>query len=145
VPEIPLYFTAAARELPDGTRAFVVPVATPQRTEPLRWQAAARYSYSTPSGYFIAPAADGRAYIGTVPRPAEQLFISLEDNGTMPVVTPELAGMVTAQWDSWQITTVILGPSQQHDQQSQLLSQILGGPPRIIDGVGVWTRTPQAR
>jgi hypothetical protein len=112
VPGIPHYFTAAARELPARTRAFVIPIATPQRTEPLRWQAAARYSYSTPSGYFIAPAFDGRAYIGTIARPAEQLFISLEDDGVVPVLTPELSGMVITQWDSWQITTVILGPSK---------------------------------
>jgi hypothetical protein len=140
VPDIPRYFTTAARKLPDGTRAFVVPPATPQRTEPLRWQAAARYHYSTPSGYFIAPAGDGRAYIGTVPRPVEQLFITLEDKGTMPEVTPELSGMVAAQWNTWQITTVILGPSQQHAQQLQLLTQLLGGPPQVVDGVSVWTR-----
>jgi hypothetical protein len=141
VPDIPSYFAAAARELPEGTKAFVIPIATPQRTEPLRWQAAARYSYSTPSGYFIAPAIDGRAYIGTVARPVEQLFITLEDDGIMPILTPELSGMVTAQWDSWQITTVILGPAQHYAQQSQLLSRLLGGPPRVIDGVSVWTRT----
>jgi hypothetical protein len=145
VSEIPRYFTTAARKLPDGTRAFVVPVATPQRTEPLRWQTAAHYSYSTPSGYFIAPAADGHAYIGTVPRPAEQPFIALEDNGTMPVLSPELSTLITTQWDDWQITTVILGPSHYHDQQSQLLGQLLGGPPLIVDGVSVWTRTPQPR
>jgi hypothetical protein len=145
VADIPGYFSGAARELPEGTRAFVVPVATPQRTEPLRWQAAAHYSYSTPSGYFIAPAADGRAYVGTVPRPVEQLFVTLEDEAVVPALTPELTAMVAAQWDGWQITTVILGPSQHHDLQSQLLSQLLGGPPRVIDGVSVWTRTPPSR
>jgi len=142
---IPRYFTTAARELPAGTRAFVVPVATPQRTEPLRWQAAAHYSYATPSGYFIGPAPDGHAYIGTVPRPAEQPFIALEDNGTLPVLDPGLSTLITSQWDEWQITTVILGPSRYQYLQSQLLEQLLGGPPRVVDGVSVWTRTPQHR
>ena len=145
VPDIPRYFTTEARELPDGTRAFVVPIATPQRTEPLRWQAAARYSYSIPSGYFIAPAWNGQAYIGSVGPAGRATFHRLGRQWHLPALTPELSAVITRQWDDWQITTVILGPSQYHYQQSLLLSQLLGGPPRIVDGASVWTRTPPPR
>jgi hypothetical protein len=140
VPQIPRYFSTEARKLPEGTNALVVPIPTPLRTEPLRWQAAAQYRYSTPDGYFIAPAPDGRAAIGVQPGPTEQLFVKLEDNGLMPAMTPELTESVTAQLDAWGITTVLLGPSQHREEQLQLLTQLLGGPSRTVDDVSIWTR-----
>jgi len=101
---------------------------------------AAGYSYSAPGGYFIAPGHNHQAIIGAIPGAVEQIFINLEKDGAMPALTPEWTGAINGQLDLWGITTVLLGPSDHHDLQLQLLTQIMGGPPTLVDGVSVWTR-----
>ncbi|GAA2675785.1 hypothetical protein Apa02nite_020010 [Actinoplanes palleronii] len=143
VPDIPRYFSTAARELPHGTRAFVVPVATPHHTEPMRWQQAADFSYSTPDGYFLAPSGEERrTLIGVNPGPIEQVFVSLEEDGTVPAITPELSQALWKQLDDWGVTTVILGPSVHFQQHADLLTRFLGEPRVDADGVKVWFLAP---
>ena len=139
VAPIPSYFTTEARKLPVGTKALVVPFPRPTLTEPLRWQTAARYSYAAPGGYFIAPGADGRAYIGGAAGTTQQLLVELEEKGTMPVVTPQLRASVDAELTAWGIDMAILGPSDRQAELRQLMTQLFEREPQEIGGVAVWT------
>jgi hypothetical protein len=140
VAAVPAYFTGKARDLPDGTTALVVPFPRPDKTVALSWQTAARYSYATPGGYFIAPGADGHAYIGGPAGATQQLLVTLEDKGERPAVTPELRTTVFGEMTAWGIDVAILGPDPRQGELRQLMSELFEREPQEIDGVLVWDR-----
>jgi hypothetical protein len=140
VAPIPAYFTTEARQLPEGTKALVVPFPRPDQTEALRWQTAAQYTYDAPGGYFIAPGGDGHAYIGGAAGQIQQIVVAAEDKGEMPVVTPELRAAARAELDGWGIDIAILGPSQRQPELRLLLTQLFESEPREVGGVLLWDR-----
>jgi hypothetical protein len=144
VDDIPRYFTVQARELPADTDALVVPFPNPEQTEPLRWQVAAHYRYRAPGGYFIAPGADRRAYIGAAAGTTQRLLIDLERTGESPVLTPTLRARVAADLARWGIDVVLLGPTRRQSELRALLSQLFVSAPEDVAGVVVWHR-PQVR
>jgi hypothetical protein len=140
VAAVPAYFTGPARELPDGTTALVVPFPRPDKTVALSWQTAARYAYATPGGYFIAPGADGHAYIGGPAGSTQQLLTALEDKGERPAVTPELRTTVLNEMTGWGIDLAILGPDPRQGELRQLMSELFQREPQEVGGVLVWER-----
>jgi dolichyl-phosphate beta-glucosyltransferase len=117
-----------------------VPFPRPDKTVALSWQTAARYSYATPGGYFIAPGADGHAYIGGPAGTTQQLLATLEDKGERPAVTPELRTSVLNEMTAWGIDLAILGPDPRQGELRQLMSEVFQREPQEVGGVLVWER-----
>lgn len=140
VADVPRYFTSAARDLPAGTAALVVPFPRHSQTEPLRWQTAAGYSYAAPGGYFIGPGSDGHAYIGAPAGTLQKALVAVETKGGPVVITDESRRIMAAEVTGWGIDVAILGPARHHRELRALLTQLFGPATSEGDGVVLWDR-----
>jgi hypothetical protein len=142
-PAVPAFFTTrAATDLAcPGGSTLVLPYPGPRSTDPMVWQEAAGMSYAMPGGYFIGPAADGRAYVGGQPSATGRLFDQVRTDGNVPAITPGLRATFRADMARWRACSVVLGPTPHRDALLSLATGLIGGKPEDVDGVYVWRDT----
>lgn len=137
-PAVPAFFTRGAA-CPGGT-LLVLPYPGPQTTSTMLWQEAAGLSFAMPGGYFIGPAANGRAYVGGQPSVTGRLFDAVRTDGMVRPVTPALRAAFAADMARWRPCAVALGPSRNLDSLRDQATALLGREPDVVDGVYLWRR-----
>jgi hypothetical protein len=142
-PEVPPYFAEAGRTVREGSVLVVLPYPVATRPVAMRWQSEAGYRFSMPGGYFLGPAADGRAYVGGAPDPpTAQLLATVADSGQPADVTPEQREQAARDLDAWQADAIVLGPDPAREALRATVVQLLGRQPVQEGGVDVWTLDP---
>lgn len=138
-PAVPAYFTTTARALPDHEVIVVLPYPAAVNPVAMRWQSAAGYRFRMPGGYFLGPAADGRAYVGGS---ADPPTAALLDSVAMShqAATPTEADRQQAERDlrAWGASKIVLGPDAARAQLRETVTALLGRPPVSTSGVDVW-------
>jgi hypothetical protein len=160
-PPVPAFFSSGdwRAYVPAGRSVVTVPLPSYQAPDPMWWQADEGLDFAVPRGYFLGPGPDGAATFGAPPRPtATKLYaISVLPKVPKPYVggdTP-LGTLTTAKpppttvtdWDRanavadlryWRAAIVVLAPQRNDDKLRQAVTELLGYPPRWVDGVWLW-------
>jgi hypothetical protein len=148
--------------VPPGRAVVTVPLPSYQAPDPMYWQAAAGLDFPVPRGYYLGPTgpADRAAMFGAPPRPTATLLYAISVLPKVPkpsvggdtplgtLVTPKSDPPVTitgADRDRavedlryWRAAIVILAPQRNADRLRATLTDLLGYPPRWVDGVWLW-------
>jgi hypothetical protein len=148
--DVPSFFTPSAVEVvPAGSVALVLPFSTEpgyqpgdapsSAAEPMVWQAAAGFRYRMPSGYIRTPGRDGRPVFGPAPTFTQDLVTRVAGGAPVPLVTSDLRLRVLGDLDQWQVQTVIVGPMAHGPEEVDLMTSVIGAPPRRDGDVWLWT------
>lgn len=139
-PTVPHWFSTAARELPAESVVVVLPYPVPTNPVAMRWQSAADYRFRMPGGYFLGPAADGKAYVGgSADPPTANLLSKVAETGQAAVVTPDLRAQAVTDLAAWGADRIVLGPTPAQAALRDTMSDLIGKQPQSVDGVYVWT------
>jgi hypothetical protein len=125
---------------PGGGVMVPVPLPTPPRPEPMRWAAAANAEFALPEGFFIGPyGREGRASMGTYPRPTSQLLAEVAATGAAPeeIRAPQRA-QARVDLDYWGAECVVLGPDQPYETELRAVLEELIGPGEKIADAWIW-------
>ena len=137
---IPPFFPAAARWLTPGSTVLVLPYPTGSQTVPLVWQAAAQMAFQMPGGYFIGPAAGGRAYIGGPgPTAVATMLTGIQLGLPAPPVTPALRASFWQDMSYWGARAIVAGPGTR-GALARFITQVVQRPPLRTGGVLLWRR-----
>ncbi|HEX6500551.1 MAG TPA: DUF2079 domain-containing protein [Micromonosporaceae bacterium] len=144
---VPVFISSGdwRRYLPAGTALASVPPASDRNPDGQRWQAAARFGFAIPAGFFLGPGGpDGRGRIGPVPRPTAALLTDVAAHGGEPVITEGDRARARADLAYWHAGLVVLsdgGPGSRwtphHDELLRTVTALLG-PGRRVDDVWLW-------
>jgi hypothetical protein len=140
----PAYFTASPSPITTAGAVLVVPLSHDfYSTQAMLWQAESGMAFSMPEGYIINRQPSGAAGQGPPPSVTSATLSGIAA-GTMGAgLTPRLRNTILAELRGWDITTVVLGPmDSRSDTMRAFLSDLLGGPPALRDGVAVWASVP---
>jgi len=138
-PSVPPYFSTAARHLPEGSVALVLPYPSEYTPIAMRWQSAARYSFRMPGGYFLGPDENGQAAVSGQARSATGDLLSQVVSSGLPVTaTPQRRAQVARDLSTWGADLVVLGPCPHQDAVEQSLTNLLGFAPQRTGGVEIW-------
>jgi hypothetical protein len=135
---VPAFFTALTAPLCPGGSVLVLPFPAPDTTEPLRWQAASGMAFAMPGGYFIGPAADGRAYVGGQPSATGLLLRAVQRDGQVRTPTPLVRAAFAHDVRQWRACAAVLGPSPHPEALRAQVTALVGQEPDLVDGVLVW-------
>ncbi len=137
---IPPFFPAAARWLTPGSTVLVLPYPTGSQTVPLVWQAAAHMAFQMPGGYFIGPAAGGRAYVGGPgPTAVATTLTGIQLGLPAPPVTPALRASFWQDMSYWGARAIVAGPGTRA-ALARFITQVVQRPPLRTGGVLLWRR-----
>ncbi len=137
--DTPTFFTTAAVDsVPDGSVAVVYPPTTTSNADATLWQASAAMRFKMPGVYALVPTrGSSRSQWGTPTLTTTTLDAFA--NSAVPE-TPVLRHALRAQWRTWKVQTVIVGPSPGEKSARQFMSWLLGHQPIATHGVYVWYR-----
>ncbi len=135
---VPAFFTAPAARMCPGGSVLVLPFPAPDTTQPMRWQAASGMAFAMPGGYFIGPAADGRAYVGGQPTPTGLLLRAVQLDGQVRAPTPLLRSTFAHDVQRWRACAAVLGPAPQADALRAQITALVGREPESTGGVLLW-------
>lgn len=140
VTPVPRYFTTdVQRDVPDGATVLVVPVATPQNVEAMRWQVAAGMRFAMPGGFHIAPAGeDRRAFFSPDGRPTQDTLTKIHKGEPYAGLDDGVRAAAQADLAYWGATHILLGPSPRQAELRAFLTGVTGAEPRDSGGVFVW-------
>lgn len=138
VAAVPAFFTTPAARLCPGGSVLVLPFPAPDTTEPLRWQAASGMAFAMPGGYFIGPAADGRAYVGGQPSVTGILLRAVQRDGQVRTPTPVVRAAFAHDVQRWRACAAVLGPSPRADVLRAQVTALVGREPESTGGVLLW-------
>lgn len=145
--------------VPAGRTVVPVPLPSYQTPDALYWQASQGLDVALPRGYFLGPGPGGAAVFGAPPRPtATKLYaISVLPKVPRPAVGADTPlGTVTTGRPApttvtdadranavddlryWRAAIVVLAPRPNADKLRQAVTDLLGYPPRWVDGVWLW-------
>lgn len=132
--DAPVWFTGAARLLPQGSTVLVYPAASPVDADAMLWQADADLRFKMPGGYAVFAGA-GR----TATFVSEQSLLRQEladcAVGIRAVVPPAI---VRTQLEQWNIDRVAVDPAAEGAGCVAHLLWPALGPPRATGGVWLW-------
>ena len=135
---VPAFFATPAARLCPGGSVLVLPFPAQNTTEPLRWQAKAGMAFAMPGGYFIGPAANGRAYLGGQPTYSGNLLQAVQYDGGVRAVTPDVRSAFAADVRRWRACAVLLGPAPHGNALGDQVTALVGHKPEFVDGVLLW-------
>lgn len=134
---VPALFARGAPGLSGAV--LVVPMSTPPRSLAMTWQAVAGVGFAMPGGYFVGPAADGRATFGSGRHsPVRSLLQQVRATGRPVVLTSVQRTQVLGELTRDHIHTVVLGPGPGFVAYRTTLTDLLGAPPIVDLGTLVW-------
>jgi hypothetical protein len=148
---VPKFFSSEAGvgRLPPSSVALVLPFTTDPgvvypgearhtAVDAMVWQAHSDYRFRMPSGYVIVPGPGGQPSHGPVPTDTSRVVIAIADGEAPSPMTPDLRRALAADFQRWQVRTVIVGPMPHQAGELSLISDLLGRPPEQVGGVYVW-------
>jgi hypothetical protein len=138
---VPAWFTSAAAQqrVPEGSVLITLPPASPATSAPMVWQSVARYHFKVPFGYSLHPGSEGRGQFGPYPSTFGGVMARVR-RGPQPRVNAGTIREMRADLAGWQARTVVLRdqPDANVPEQVDLLTRVLGHPPRHDSGAWVW-------
>jgi hypothetical protein len=136
---VPAFFTGTSvSRIPAGSVALVIPYSAAGDARAMVWQAQAGLRFRIPEGYAFVPDAPPRGWRLSPPPSATQDQTLAIADGTASTLTDETRQQMLAELKSWNVQTVIVGPMTNEQQEVDLFTTLLGGPPQLVDGVNVW-------
>lgn len=144
---VPVFFTSGAwhRYLHSGQTLIPVPPTSDLLPDGQRWQAATRFGFAIPAGFFLGPGPDGRSQIGPVPRPTAALLTTVALKGTTPTITDVQRAQARADLRYWHGSLIVLSDggagARWAPNAGKLLTAAteLFGTPQRVDDVWIWT------
>ena len=117
----PAYFTSpAALKIPVDSVALLYPFPSSVTPNAQAWQAVAKLRFKMPGGYFLVPSGPSRA-IAFSPKLSytratltARVLTSLE-SGRAPILTPALRRALRAQWQRWDVDSLVVFPEGEPD------------------------------
>jgi hypothetical protein len=136
----PAFFTGeGVRALPRDEVALVVPFPrVGRRNEAMVWQAEAGMWFKMPGGYFVGPDPGGGARHDAPPTTTSVILNRIHRGRRPPELTPELRRWIAADFATWRVTSVVLGPMDNREAMAGFLTDLLGRAPATTGGVAVW-------
>jgi hypothetical protein len=139
----PFFTSSAVRELPRDGVALVLPFPYGS-SEAMTWQAEADLWFRMPGGYFIGPRPDGGPRFYATPTPASKAFNRIRVGRPPPKLTAKMRQALAGDFVRWRVSNVVVGPMPNRAVMVGFLTELLGRPPRRVDGVYLW-RDPVVR
>ena len=136
----PPFFTGpAGHALPRDGVALVVPFPRRGRTNvAMVWQAEADMWFKLPGGYFVGPDPGGGTRHDAPPTTTSVILNRIQRGRRPPELTPALRRRIAADFATWRVASVILGPMDNREAMDGFLTDLLGRPPASTGGVAVW-------
>jgi hypothetical protein len=136
----PAFFTGpAVRELPRDGVTLVLPFPNRAASLPMVWQAEADLWFRMPGGYFIGPQRDSDLpRFDANPTPASSAFHRIYQGRPAPRLTSARRQLLAADFVRWRVGSVVVGPMPNQAAMVGFLTELLGRPPRTVDGVHLW-------
>jgi hypothetical protein len=137
----PFFTTAAVRSLPRDSVALLVPFPRKGRQDvAMVWQAQAGMWFKMPGGYFVGPDPGGGARHDAPPTTTAKALVRAQA-GQAPKLTPALRTAIAADFATWRVASVVLGPTPHRQVVAGFLTKLLGRPPEDVGGVQLWRDT----
>ncbi|HEV3328091.1 MAG TPA: hypothetical protein VGZ33_01715 [Acidimicrobiales bacterium] len=132
----PTWFTTAGSTVPSRTAVLVLPFAWYTSDDAMAWQAESGLRFSLVGGFGFIPGADGTRDEFLSRLPDARLLQQLS-RGTTPLSAAQRArlGVLLASWAPLEVVAI------DHDVRPEVLAtltEVLGGPPRRVDGATTW-------
>ena len=136
----PAFFgDGGVRALPRDGVALVVPFPRAgRRNEAMVWQAEAGMWFKMPGGYFVGPDPGGAARHDAPPTTTSVILNRIQRGRRPPELTPELRRRIAADFATWRVASVVLGPMDHREAMAGFLTDLLGRSPATAGGVAVW-------
>jgi hypothetical protein len=136
----PAFFTdGGVWALPRDSVALVVPF--PRRglmNVAMVWQAEADLWFKMPGGYFVGPDPGGATRHDAPPTTTSVVLNRIERGRPPPELTPELRRKIAADFATWRVSSVVLGPMANRAAMDGFLTDLLGRPPASTGEVALW-------
>lgn len=139
---VPGFFTSGAAPVPAGSSALIVPyVWGGVGDEPMVWQAAAKFRFQMPEGYYLAPASATASGYGPSLRPFTQALVDIQAGKPAPRLGDGGPTRETFLGDlgSLHVSSVVVGPMAHQDDEVAFITALLGRPPTRSGGVALWS------
>jgi hypothetical protein len=142
----PAFFTGGGvRALPRDGVALVVPFPrVGPRNEAMVWQAEADMWFKMPGGYFVGPDPGGGARHDAPPTTTSVILNRIQRGRRPPELTSELRRRIAADFATWRVSSVVLGPMEHREAMAGFLTDLLGQAPAADGGVAVWSEAAVA-
>jgi hypothetical protein len=129
---VPAYFTSSAvNEIPTGSAVLTIPCPCRYAPQGVAWQTAAAMRFKIVGGYFLGPGAPGQGEM-------QRLASTLAGTATpQPPTAAERAAFLDELGDS-HIGAIVMAQVPHPAAAQEVLTSILGMPPRVTGGVAVW-------
>jgi hypothetical protein len=138
----PAFFTSPSiQRIPEGSLVLVAPFATPTprriHDEAMLWQAIADMRFKMPEGYAIGPGPTDSPPDSATQR--EMIAIAEAPRAVAPPpASPATISQVAAEWRSWGVQFVVVGPMRNQDAMLALVRSAAGSQGTEVDGVWLW-------
>ena len=110
---------------------------------PMLWTAVAGAGVRMPEAYAYIPDAGGSPMYGPPANNLSQIMEQIQDTGVVIVARGPERDAVAGDVQRLQITDVIVGPMDNRTQMVAFFTDLLGRPPRNVDGVQWWPEVRQ--
>jgi hypothetical protein len=118
--------------------ALVLPFANRRAAKAMTWQAEAGMWFRMPGGYVIGPTPDGRPRFDSNPNSATRAFGAIQRGQPAPRLVGGRRRALAANLAGWGVDTIIVGPMEHQATMLCFLTDLLGRPPTLADGVYLW-------
>jgi hypothetical protein len=136
----PAFFTdGGVRALPRDEVALVVPFPrVGRKNEAMVWQAEAGMWFKMPGGYFVGPDPGGGTRHDAPPTTTSVVLNRIQRGRRPPELTPALRRRIAADFATWRVASVVLGPMEHREAMAGFLTDLLGRPPQQVGKVQLW-------
>lgn len=137
---IPAFFRQWARQgISDTSTVLVAPFFRDGAgASPMLWAAVAGDGLRMPEAYAFTPLPDGRPIYGAPETAISKIMETIQDTGETLVVRRPLRDQVARELRELDVQDVVVGPMDRQSQMVAFFTDLLGRPPRAVDGVYLW-------